>query len=50
MNNEGFSLVEIISPCPTNWGLTPVDSMKHIKEETLKVFEIGEFVDRKAGN
>lgn len=50
MNNEGFSLIEIMSTCPTNWGISPVDSMKRLKEESLKKFELGEFIDRKAGN
>lgn len=46
INNEGFSFVEIISPCPTNWGLTPLNSLKRINEEILKVFPIGEYVNR----
>ena len=42
-NGLGYSFVEILSPCPTNWGLTPVQSLERIKAEMLPVFELGEF-------
>jgi 2-oxoglutarate ferredoxin oxidoreductase subunit beta len=48
MNNEGFSLIEVLSPCPTNWNLSPIDSMKRIKDVVSKEFELGEFVERSA--
>jgi len=35
MAGLGFSLVEVLSPCPTNWKLSPVDSCKWI-DETVK--------------
>jgi 2-oxoglutarate ferredoxin oxidoreductase subunit beta len=39
----GFSLVEILSTCPTNWGMNPVDSLKRIQEETMNYYPLGEF-------
>lgn len=45
-NHEGFCLVEILTPCPTNWGLSPVDSMKRIREVVIPEFPLGEFIDR----
>ena len=39
----GFSLVEILSTCPTNWGLSPVEAMDWVKEEMIPVFPLGEF-------
>lgn len=45
-DNKGFSLIEVLSPCPTNWGLSPVESMKKIKEENEKIFPLGVYVDR----
>lgn len=45
-NNEGFCLVEILTPCPTNWGLSAVDAMKRIREEVIPEYPPGEFVDR----
>jgi 2-oxoglutarate ferredoxin oxidoreductase subunit beta len=41
--NLGFSLVELVSACPTNWKMTPVEAMERIKKEVLPVFPIGEF-------
>ncbi len=41
INGNGFSMVEIISPCPTYWGMTPVRSMKRIKEEVMEEYELG---------
>ncbi len=45
-DNKGFSIIEVLSPCPTNWNMDPVQSMEHIKEETEKVFPVGVFADR----
>lgn len=43
---KGFSIIEVLSPCPTNWKMTPVKAMEKIREETEKVFPTGVFVDR----
>jgi len=43
MKGLGFSLVEILSTCPTNWGYTPVQALKRIEEETMKYYPLGEF-------
>lgn len=40
---KGYSFVEILSPCTTNWGLSPLDSMKHIEENVMPVYPLGEF-------
>lgn len=36
----GFSLVEILSPCPTNWKLSPVDAAKWVEEGAMKKFPL----------
>ena len=41
----GFSLVEILSPCPTNWKMMPIDSCKWIDEVMSKEFPLGVFKD-----
>lgn len=46
LDGEGFCLVEVLSPCPTNWNKTPVDALKFIKEQQEKFFKLGEFVDK----
>lgn len=41
----GFTFVEILSTCPTNWGLTPVDSTKWLRENMIPYFPIQNFRD-----
>jgi 2-oxoglutarate/2-oxoacid ferredoxin oxidoreductase subunit beta len=41
----GFSFVEILSACPTNWKMTPANAHKHIREELTKVYPLGVFKD-----
>jgi 2-oxoglutarate ferredoxin oxidoreductase subunit beta len=45
MDGLGFSLVEILSPCPTNWKMTSVASCKWIDEVMSKEFPLGVFKD-----
>jgi 2-oxoglutarate ferredoxin oxidoreductase subunit beta len=47
MRGEGFCLVELLSPCPTNLNLTPVKSVERIKNEMVPYFPLGEFKDKK---
>lgn len=49
MNGEGFCLIDILSPCPTNWKLSEVDACEFIKTTQSKYLPLGEFVD-KGGN
>lgn len=41
----GFSMVEILSPCPTNWKMSPLQSWQWIEKEMTKVFPLGVFKD-----
>jgi 2-oxoglutarate ferredoxin oxidoreductase subunit beta len=41
VNNVGFSLVEVLSPCPTYWGLSPQESMAWIRQVLVKEFPLG---------
>lgn len=43
---EGFCLVEVLSPCPTNWGLEPVEAMKYIRDVMESYYPLGEFIDK----
>ncbi|MEQ8225510.1 MAG: 2-oxoacid:acceptor oxidoreductase family protein, partial [Candidatus Eremiobacterota bacterium] len=45
INKKGFSLVEILSPCPTGWGVEPVDAAKWIEEQMMPYFKLGVFKD-----
>lgn len=41
----GYSFVEVLATCPTNWGLSPVESMNQIKNTIEKVHPLGVFKD-----
>jgi len=43
MDNQGFSMVEILSPCPSNWKLSPVESCRWIESEMKNHFPLGVF-------
>jgi len=45
IDNLGFSLVEILSPCPSGWKMDPVDSMKWIRDVMLPQFPLGVYKD-----
>lgn len=49
MNGDGFSIIELLSTCPTNWGMTPPDSLKRLKEEMLPYYQPGVYKDGKKG-
>ncbi len=40
MEDKGFSLVEILSPCPTNWKMTPVEAAHWVDESMTKIFPL----------
>ena len=46
IDGKGFSLVEIMSNCPTNWGMTPLETLEYMKEHTLKEFPLGVYRDK----
>ena len=39
----GFSFVEFLSTCPTNWGLTPPDALKWVEEKMIPYYPLGNF-------
>jgi len=43
LENRCFSLVEVVSNCPTNWGLTPLESIKWAEEKMLPYYQLGEY-------
>ncbi|MGQ9465286.1 MAG: thiamine pyrophosphate-dependent enzyme [bacterium] len=46
LEDKGFSLIEVLSMCPTGWGLSPVQAKKWIAEVMAKYYPIGEFRNR----
>ena len=43
MAGLGYSLVEIVSNCPTNWGMSPTDSLKFVEEKMLPYYPLGDY-------
>lgn len=46
IKGEGYSVVEVLSPCPTNWGMTALQAMDRIEEEIIPYYPLGEFKTR----
>lgn len=45
MAGKGYSLVEILSPCPTYMRMSPKDALKHVEQVVSKYFPVGVFKD-----
>lgn len=43
IDKKGFSFIELMSNCPTNWGMSAEESIKWMEENTLKTFPLGVF-------
>ncbi len=39
----GFALVEVLSTCPTNWGMDPYEALKWVESEMVPYYPLGEF-------
>ena len=51
IENKGFSLIEVLSPCPTNWKMNPSEALKWVGNVMKKYFPIGVYRDKfKEGN
>ena len=43
LDGIGYGFVELICPCPTNWGMAPMDALKFIEEKMIPEYPLGEF-------
>lgn len=43
LNQAGFALVEILSSCPTNWGMSALDALKFVKEQMIPYYPLGDY-------
>jgi 2-oxoglutarate ferredoxin oxidoreductase subunit beta len=48
LNQMGFTFVEILSACPTNWGVTPLEAQRRIEEQMIPYYPLGVFKERKS--
>jgi len=46
IENKGFSFVEMLSPCPTDWGMSPEEALKWLRENMIKEFKLGVIKDK----
>ncbi|WMJ22780.1 thiamine pyrophosphate-dependent enzyme [Paludicola sp. MB14-C6] len=45
INKKGFSIIEVLSTCPTNWGLEPVEALKWLRENMIPHYPLGVYKD-----
>ena len=48
LEGKGFSLVEVVSTCPTNWGMPPQAALKWVDDNMLPYYPLGVYKDRSA--
>ncbi len=41
LDGKGFTLIEVLSPCPNRWGMSPVDALRFVDEEMTRYFPLG---------
>ena len=46
VNGKGYSIIEVLSTCPTNWGLTPLESLDWLRENMIPTYPLGVFKDK----
>ncbi len=42
---RGFSIVEVLSTCPTNWGLDPIEALERLRKDMIPYFPLGVYKD-----
>jgi 2-oxoglutarate ferredoxin oxidoreductase subunit beta len=45
IEGKGFSFVEVLSTCPTNWGKTPINALKWLEENMIPYYPLGNLKD-----
>ena len=46
LNHEGYSMVEVMCSCPTNWGMNAVKAKQHLIDEVIPYYQLGEIKKR----
>lgn len=49
LEGKGFSLIEVLSTCPTNWGMTPENALKWLEENMMPYYPLGVYKDKTGG-
>ncbi len=48
IDKKGFSLIEVVSSCPTNWGMTPEKALQWVEDNMIPYYPLGVYKDRSA--
>ena len=48
IEGKGFSLIEVVSTCPTNWGMTPEKALEWVDEKMIPYYPLGVYKDKNA--
>jgi len=48
IDGKGFSIVEVLSTCPTNWGLSPTDALQWLRDNMMPYYPLGIYKDSEA--
>lgn len=48
VDGVGYTIIEVVSTCPTNWGLSPVDALQWMRDNMLPYYPLGVYKDVKA--
>lgn len=46
VEGRGFSLIEVVSSCPTNWGMTPEKALEWVEEKMIPYYPLGVYKDK----
>lgn len=46
LDGKGFSMVEVLSTCPTNWGKSPVEALEWLRENMIPYYPLGVYADK----
>ena len=49
LEGKGYSIVEVLSTCPTNWGLSPIEALKWLEDNMLPYYPLGVYKDIEGG-
>jgi 2-oxoglutarate ferredoxin oxidoreductase subunit beta len=50
IDKKGFSIIEVVSTCPTNWGMSPVKALDWLRENMLPYYPLGVYKDGEKGD
>ena len=48
IEGKGFSLIEVVSSCPTNWGMTPKKALEWVDEKMIPYYPLGVYKNKSA--